>query len=533
MKKIIAVVLSIAIVLSLGSLAAFASGPVRVDSYEGAIDLGPWVSNDGNFGAIGERYVVINAASAFTGFGLPTYWASNGTNAPLVTMEIGFYSYSGDVATAVAGTPAHTEVLEPTGDVSTGVEFDFGTTLPAGEYVIRFKATSASGYFVLPTASTAYSSARLSYSHSAPFAFYMIFADESETYFKRLSEFADLSYEDLTKPLCKKGDSPVDLKSGTFGIRLTVPAGARLDKITGVNSPTWSNPGGGSDAEAVVYAWDTDYDTTVNGTPLASAEVTDHVDNQALVFDFDTKVEAGDYLVEISATGEKSIGFWCSGDKGAATEVYFNGTETANAPGTTYTLLITETSGEPQQPQGPVYRNASFDSFYVDGVLNFGEADGNASDKLDARGRRVGEGDGAIQELMLRGWIGFDQEIEAFGYKIGDADPVYSQDFFQATEEAVKGAGGEFAMRYCVTVPVAGIEGEQTIVMMVKLASGAEVAIDDQLEATGVATPPNTSFTFVGVPGQQPPVPTADASMIIFVVAAAAIALVVLKKKAF
>ncbi len=179
------------------------------------------------------------------------------------------------------------------------------------------------------------------------------------------------------------------------------------------------------------------------------------------------------------------------------------------------------------------YRNASFDSFYVDGVLNFGEADGNASDKLDARSRRVGEGDGAIQELMLRGWIGFDQEIEAFGYKIGDAAPVYSADFFQATEEAVKGAGGEFAQRYCVTVPVAGIEGEQTIVMMVKLANGTEVAIDDQLEATGVATPPNTSFTFVGVPGQQPPAPTADASMIIFVVAAAAIALVVLKKKAF
>ena len=40
--------------------------------------------------------------------------------------------------------------------------------------------------------------------------------------------------------------------------------------------------------------------------------------------------------------------------------------------------------------------------------------------------------------------------------------------------------------------------------MVVKLANGAVVKIDDTLQTTGPATPPNTSFTFVGVEDSQP-----------------------------
>lgn len=149
------------------------------------------------------------------------------------------------------------------------------------------------------------------------------------------------------------------------------------------------------------------------------------------------------------------------------------------------------------------YVNASFDSFYVNDVLNFGEPDGAASDKLDARGRTVDGSDGSVSKFTLRGWIGFEEEIESFGYQINGKDPVYG-DFKAATEDDVRGAGGENALRFQIEIDATQLKGTNNIVMVVKLANGAVVKIDDTLQATGPATPPNTSFTFVGVEDSQP-----------------------------
>ncbi len=276
----------------------------------------------------------------------------------------------------------------------------------------------------------------------------------------------------------------------------------------------------------------TTYETVQDGYPACILDLPDFVD-------------AGTYIFEVKTVGEKMIGDTSTGgyfvlDKPQAdadTDYFkFFGTSEKQFA---FAINAMVTEGDvvavnPEDtdvPTEPVYKNASFDSLFIDGALNFGQGDGSASDKLDGQSRTVGNGDGSIQEIRLRGWIGFEQEIDSFGYQIGDAEPVFDASFTETTEQAVKNAGGENALRFNVTVPVAGVEGTQTIVMVVKLVDGSVVKIDDTLQATGVATTPNTSFTFVGVPTQNPP--TADASMIIFVVAAAAIALVVLKKKVF
>ena len=186
--------------------------------------------------------------------------------------------------------------------------------------------------------------------------------------------------------------------------------------------------------------------------------------------------------------------------------------------------------------EGVSFHGASFDSLYVDDVLNFGENDGNASGKLDNHDRTVDGSDGSVSELLFRGWIGFDSELQAVGYKIGDAEPVFDESFLYVWSEAesvdqnavqAEGNGGQYARRFQVTVPVADLTGDNNIVIVAKTLDQVLV-LDDKLEVVGAATTPNTQLTYKGVA-----VATADASLVIFAVAAACVALVVLKKKVF
>ena len=69
---------------------------------------------------------------------------------------------------------------------------------------------------------------------------------------------------------------------------------------------------------------------------------------------------------------------------------------------------------------------------------------------------------------------------------------------------------------------------------VVKLTNGAIVKLDETLVATGPATPPNTSFTFIGVPEEVPA--TGDMTVAMFAVIAVlamGAAVVFMKKRAF
>ena len=185
------------------------------------------------------------------------------------------------------------------------------------------------------------------------------------------------------------------------------------------------------------------------------------------------------------------------------------------------------------EPAGEyTYNNASFDSFYVNDVLNFGKADGAASDRLDEVNRTVDGSDGSVSKIVMRGWIGFAEEIESFGYQLNGKN-VFG-DFAAATEDAVKNAGGENASRFQIEIDTTTLKNTNKIVAIVKLANGAVVKLDETLVATGPATPPNTSFTFIGVPEEVPA--TGDMTVAMFAVIAVlamGAAVVFMKKRAF
>ena len=120
----------------------------------------------------------------------------------------------------------------------------------------------------------------------------------------------------------------------------------------------------------------------------------------------------------------------------------------------------------------------SFDTFKVNGEMYF-EQDGEAGAKLDAINNTVTFGiDQAVETVTLRGWVGFSQAIDSFGYYIDNPyDQVFGE-FKAPTEDAVLGIAGEHASRFEINAPVADLErGEHTIGYLAKLADGTVVLL--------------------------------------------------------
>ena len=70
--------------------------------------------------------------------------------------------------------------------------------------------------------------------------------------------------------------------------------------------------------------------------------------------------------------------------------------------------------------------------------------------------------DGKISNVTMRGWAGFlEEEIKQIGYQIDEGPVVFNNKWFENTEDPVKAAGGEFARRFAVVIPVKGLVGDQ------------------------------------------------------------------------
>ena len=123
----------------------------------------------------------------------------------------------------------------------------------------------------------------------------------------------------------------------------------------------------------------------------------------------------------------------------------------------------------------------SFDTFYVNGEMFF-EADGGAGDKLTAIDNTISfELGEAHDSLALRGWIGFGQAIDQFGYFVDNYEFVFGE-FRQDTEAGVLAAGGENASRFQIVVPLTDLgEGPHMVGFVVKLADGTIVRLRENL----------------------------------------------------
>lgn len=97
--------------------------------------------------------------------------------------------------------------------------------------------------------------------------------------------------------------SPGQIQTGeTRGQKFSTQSFSRLR----VACPSWSNAIGNLTLK--LFSWDTDYATTVAGTPIASQEFVDFEDNAWLELDFPTQ-PAGDYLWQLSDPVE-TVGVW-------------------------------------------------------------------------------------------------------------------------------------------------------------------------------------------------------------------------------
>ncbi|MBO5077220.1 MAG: PT domain-containing protein [Clostridia bacterium] len=115
-------------------------------------------------------------------------------------------------------------------------------------------------------------------------------------------------------------------------------------------------------------------------------------------------------------------------------------------------------------------KNFSFDTIKFNGKII---TDGGVAGWRVENDETVDGTDGSINEVTMRGWAGFlEENIVQVGYQIDDGPVVLGTNWFENTEDAVKGAGGEFAIRFAVNIPVSGLTG-----------AGHELKIVSQVES--------------------------------------------------
>lgn len=94
----------------------------------------------------------------------------------------------------------------------------------------------------------------------------------------------------------------------SVAVEFTVPEGKSFKAFVLTASPTW---GGQENAnlDAVIYAWNKDYDTTIEGTELGTFREEEHADNMNLVMDFGVILPPGKYVIVMTAEDDP-IGAW-------------------------------------------------------------------------------------------------------------------------------------------------------------------------------------------------------------------------------
>ncbi len=155
--------------------------------------------------------------------------------------------------------------------------------------------------------------------------------------------------------------------------------------------------------------------------------------------------------------------------------------ETETQPPETETQPVDPSVDPYKAPGDAGMQNCSFDTFYVNGEMYF--PDGGAGDKLDAINNTLTFWAGEPHDSMaLRGWIGFNQPVDQFGYYIDGYYNVTWGDFKQTTEAGVIAAGGEHATRFQITADISGLDvGEHKVGYVVKLADGTLVRLRTEI----------------------------------------------------
>jgi hypothetical protein len=91
-------------------------------------------------------------------------------------------------------------------------------------------------------------------------------------------------------------------------IEFTVPEGMSFKSFILTSAPTWGAQANAT-LDAAIYAWNRDYDTTIEGKELGTFREEEHVDNFDLEMDFGVILPPGKYVIYMTATDD-TIGAW-------------------------------------------------------------------------------------------------------------------------------------------------------------------------------------------------------------------------------
>lgn len=358
MKKIIAVLLSMLMLLALcaGAIAVNAEdGYVAVNTYSAAFTvpgerIGPSSDRVPNQGAY------FNAASAFNKISIPRYWSSNPGNSGRgdITVRFDLFKFETDYAASIKGTALYSKEFTTNKDQNAPLEFDLGKNFEKGCYAISFSVVSADDglirYFVLPETNCDYSDIRIGFS-SITFGFTVNFVEDAslDKYFARLPGTEDLEEIEEFVFADNQDAGARKINDAPLGVRFTVPAGKELVSITALRSPTWTEKEN-NDMKVELYAWNTDYSTTVAGNVIASAEVVGDVDNADAVFALNNRVAAGEVLAVFSATNSGSVGLYGANFSAYITEAYVNGESVGFYPRISVKYASKESAQGPEEP---------------------------------------------------------------------------------------------------------------------------------------------------------------------------------------
>ena len=376
MKKVLSIILAVAVLFSLSSLFAFAEEPaaedpttVEVLTYEGDPSPGNWLNQfNEDEECFGNTYVSFRTGAPLKAIRFPSLYAGKSDDDRDVDAKFEIFPFASDAETSIAGTASFTKEVHFDGDVVNYI-LELDKPLAAGQYVFKISQLSEKGsnpeaghYLVLPDCPMVYMNRHLAFGGTVAteFAFALQF-EKTEGVTDYILPLEGPSqeakfFDDRAVQIVKRvGDNARNFKSMDDFAILTaeIPEGKVLHTFTFKNAPTWNNNGPGSDIDWEVYRWDTDYDTTYKGRAIAHGSVTDHKDNQDLVLDFSAKLKGGSrYLIIVTASNDGDIGYW-GGDEISVEgwEFFYNeGEEAENYPTCTYKTATYEGPEETEEP---------------------------------------------------------------------------------------------------------------------------------------------------------------------------------------